>query len=43
MIGLKLAREAAAEYQADYTDNVDDACGWANVLYRVKEDHASSG
>lgn len=37
MICVKLAREGSANYPIDYTDNVDDLAGYANVLALVKE------
>lgn len=39
MIGLKLAREAHGNYNVDYVDNNDDICGFANVLYLIKQAH----
>lgn len=33
----KLVREHNAGYDPDYVDNLDDNCGWSNVLYIVKE------
>lgn len=33
----KCVREHNAGYDPDYVDNLDDACGWSNVLYIVKE------
>jgi hypothetical protein len=34
---LKIMREKQSNFDPDYPDNVDDICGWANVLYKVKE------
>ena len=34
---LKVMREVAADYPIDYPDNLDDICGWANVIYQSKE------
>lgn len=33
----KCVRETNAGFDPDYVDNNDDVCGWANVLYLVKE------
>lgn len=37
MAGLKLAREAQADYRRDYDDNVDDVCGYMNCLEIIKK------
>jgi hypothetical protein len=40
LILLKLAREMTGHYPSNYTDNVDDIAGYANVLAMVKERRA---
>jgi hypothetical protein len=42
MIGLKIMREVEAGYPVDYKDNLEDICGFVNVLYKVKEAHRES-
>lgn len=42
MIGLKLAREAESGYKADYLDNNEDICGYANCLHIIKESRRGS-
>lgn len=39
---LKVMRESQSGYKAEYPDNVDDICGWSNVLFMVKEAHRGS-
>src|SRR5215471_327563 len=36
-VQLKVMREVQANYPTGYRDNLDDICGFTNVLYRVKE------
>lgn len=40
---LKVMREKQSGFNPDYPDNVDDICGWSNVLYKVKEAHRAPG
>lgn len=42
LVGLKIMREVQAEYPLDYKDNLEDICGYVNVLYKVKEAHRES-
>src|SRR5262245_51551239 len=37
LVQLKVMREVQANYPLDYPDNLEDICGWANVLYQTKE------
>lgn len=39
---LKIMREKQSRFKLDYPDNVDDICGWANVLYKAKESRRGS-
>jgi hypothetical protein len=39
---LKVMREKQSGFNPDYPDNVDDICGWSNVLYKVKEAHRAT-
>lgn len=39
LVGLKIMREVQADYPLDYKDNLEDICGYVNVLYKVKEAH----
>lgn len=41
MIGVKMMREIQSDYPG-YPDNLDDICGFSNVLYLVKEDARDS-
>lgn len=34
---LKVMREQQSGFDPDYNDNLVDVCGWANVLYQVKQ------
>lgn len=38
ILGLKVVREVESNFNPDYQDNLDDICGFANVVYRIKED-----
>lgn len=38
ILGLKVVREIESGFNPDYEDNLDDICGFANVIYRIKED-----
>jgi len=37
MVGLKFVRECNAGFPLDYADNLEDICGFTNVLYKCKE------
>jgi len=38
LVDLKIMREVMGEFPKDYPDNLDDICGWANVVYRAKKE-----
>jgi Domain of unknown function (DUF6378) len=37
LVQLKIMREVQAGYPLDYPDNLEDVCGWINVLFQCKE------
>lgn len=41
MVGLKFMRECQGEFKLDYRDNLDDICGFTNIVHLCKE--ADSG
>ena len=39
---LKVMREKCGGFKRGYNDNLEDICGFANVLHVIKEGHAST-
>src|SRR5215471_6574370 len=37
LVQLKVMREVQADYPIDYPDNLEDMCGFTNVLFQTKE------
>lgn len=42
LVDLKIMREVQAGFPLDYSDNLDDICGWTNVVYLAKGDRRES-
>jgi Domain of unknown function (DUF6378) len=42
LVQLKVMREVQAGYPLDYPDNLEDMCGWVNVLFQCKEASGAS-
>jgi hypothetical protein len=39
LVQVKVMREVCGGYDPEYNDNLEDVCGFVNVLYKVKEAH----
>lgn len=37
LVGVKFVREVNANFPIDYPDNLEDICGFTNVLFQCKE------
>lgn len=42
LLCVKMAREKNMDYDLEFTDNVDDQAGYANVLAMIKEAHGDN-
>lgn len=42
LVLLKVMREVQGGWPLDYQDNLEDICGWVNVVYMCKEDRRGS-
>lgn len=41
MVQVKVMREVGGNYKKGYNDNLEDICGFANVLYKTKDRYGS--